>query len=69
MLSAFWANSGQSRAAIYKAEGIRQRAPWRSMEAVEFAILEWVGWFNNRRPLEPIGSIRPRAKQPTAMAT
>ena len=27
------------------------------MEAVEFATLEWVGWFNNRRLLEPIGNI------------
>ena len=29
------------------------------MEAVEFATLEWVDWFNNRRLLEPIGNIPP----------
>ena len=32
---------------------------WRSFEAVEFATLEWVDWFNNRRLLEPIGNIPP----------
>ena len=30
-----------------------------SFEAVEFATLEWVDWFNNRRLLEPIGNIPP----------
>ena len=29
------------------------------IEAVEFATLEWVDWFNNRRLLEPIGNIPP----------
>jgi transposase InsO family protein len=33
--------------------------PWRSCEAVEFATLAWVDWFNNRRLLEPIGNIPP----------
>jgi transposase InsO family protein len=32
-------------------------APQRSFEAVEFATLEWVDWFNNRRLLEPIGNV------------
>jgi putative transposase len=32
---------------------------WRSFESVEFATLEWVDWFNNRRLLEPIGNIPP----------
>jgi transposase InsO family protein len=36
-----------------------RRSPWRSMEAVEYATLEWVDWFNNRRLLEPIGNIPP----------
>ena len=43
---------------LYKAEVIHRRGPWRSCEAVEFATLEWVDWFNNRRLLEPIGNIR-----------
>jgi len=44
---------------LYKAEVIHQRGPWRSFEAVEFATLEWVNWFNYRRLLEPIGNIPP----------
>ena len=44
---------------LYKAEVIHRRGPWRSFEAVEFATLEWVDWFNNRRILEPIGNIPP----------
>jgi len=44
---------------LYKAEVIHRRGPWRSFEAVEFATLEWVSWFNNRRLLEPIGNIPP----------
>lgn len=44
---------------LYKAEVIRRRGPWRSFEAVEFATLEWVDWFNNRRLAEPIGNIPP----------
>ena len=33
--------------------------PWCSLEAVQYATLEWVDWFNNRRLLEPIGNIPP----------
>ena len=44
---------------LFKAEVIHRRGPWRSSEAVEFATLEWVDWFNNRRLLEPIGNIPP----------
>ena len=44
---------------VFKAEVIHRRGPWRSFEAVEYATLEWVDWFNNRRLLEPIGNIPP----------
>ena len=44
---------------LYKTEVIRRCGPWRSLEAVEFATLEWVDWFNKRRLLEPIGNIPP----------
>ena len=44
---------------LYKTEVIRRQGPWRNLEAVEFATLEWVDWFNNRRLLEPIGNIPP----------
>jgi transposase InsO family protein len=44
---------------LFKAEVIHRRGPWRTFEAVEFATLEWVDWFNNRRLFEPIGNIPP----------
>ena len=44
---------------LYKSEVIWRRGPWRSMEAVEFATLEWVDWFNNRRLLSSIGHVPP----------
>ena len=43
----------------FKAEVIHRRGPWRHAEAVEFATLEWVDWFNHRRILEPIGNVPP----------
>jgi transposase InsO family protein len=44
---------------LFKTEVIRRRGPWRHLEAVEFATLEWVDWFNHRRLLEPIGYMPP----------
>jgi hypothetical protein len=44
---------------LYKTEVIRRRGPWRNINGVEFATLEWVDWFNNRRLLEPIGYVPP----------
>jgi putative transposase len=44
---------------LFKTEVIHHRGPWRSLEAVEFATLEWVDWFNYRRLLEPIGNMPP----------
>jgi transposase InsO family protein len=45
---------------LYKTELIRRRGPWRNVEAVELATLEWVDWFNTRRLLEPLGYVPPR---------
>lgn len=44
---------------LYKTEVIRPRGPWCSLEDVEYATLELVDWFNNRRLLGPIGDIPP----------
>jgi putative transposase len=44
---------------LYKAEVIHARGPWRTLDAVEYATLEWVDWFHNRRLLEPIGHVPP----------
>jgi transposase InsO family protein len=54
---------------LYKAEVIHRRGPWRSFEAVEFATLEWVDWFNHRRLLEPIGNIPPAEAEQRYYAT
>ena len=44
---------------LFKAELIERRTPWRSIDAVEYATLEWVDWFNHRRLLEPLGYLPP----------
>jgi len=44
---------------LYKAEVIHRRGPWRHLDAVEYATLQWVDWFNHRRLLEPIGNVPP----------
>jgi putative transposase len=44
---------------LFKTEVIHRKGPWRHLEAVEFATLEWVDWFNHRRLLEPIGYVPP----------
>jgi len=44
---------------LYKTEVIHRRGPWRHLEAVEYATLEWVDWFNHRRLLESIGNVPP----------
>ena len=61
---------------LYKTEVIRPRGPWRGLEPVEFATLEWVDWYNNRRLLEVIGNRQPaeaeaayhRQREHTALA-
>ena len=61
---------------LFKAEVIERRGPWRSFDAVEYATLEWVDWFNRRRLLEPLGYLPPfefeqmyyRQEHPVAVA-
>ncbi len=48
---------------LFKTEVIRRSGPWRHLEAVEFATLEWVDWFNHRRLLEPIGNMPPAERE------
>jgi putative transposase len=49
----------ESVSGLFKTEVIQRCGPWRGLEAVEFATLEWVDWFNTRRLLEPIGYVPP----------
>ena len=44
---------------LYKAELVRRRGPWKGIDDLEYATLEWVDWFNHRRLLEPIGYVPP----------
>ena len=46
---------------LYKTEVIRKRGPWRNLDQVEYATLEWVDWFNHRRLLSSNGD-RPPAE-------
>ena len=48
---------------LFKTEVIRRRGPWRHIDDVEFAVLEWVDWFNHRRLFAPIGMIPPTEKE------
>jgi transposase InsO family protein len=54
---------------LYKAELIHRSGPWRSFEAVEYATLTWVDWFNNRRIMEPIGNMPPAEAEARYYAT
>jgi transposase InsO family protein len=54
---------------LYKAEVIHRSGPWKSFEAVEFATLKWVDWFNHRRILEPIGNVPPAEAEEKHYAT
>ena len=54
---------------LFKAEIIHRRGQWHSFEAVEYATLEWVDWFNNRRLLDPIRNIPPAEAEASAYAT
>ena len=44
---------------LCKAELIHRRAPGKTKEFLELAMLDWLAWFNNHRQLEPIGQIPP----------
>lgn len=44
---------------LYKTELIKAQGPWRTVEHVEIATLEWVDWFNHRRLYEYCGDIPP----------
>ena len=44
---------------LYKTELVRRKGPWRSLDDLEFATMEWVDWFNNRRLFGTIGYVPP----------
>ena len=48
---------------LYKTEVIHHRGPWRHLDAVEYATLEWVDWYNHRLLFRAIGDIPPAEKE------
>jgi putative transposase len=44
---------------LFKTEEIHRRGPWKGLEDVEFATLEWVAWYNGSRLFEPLGYVSP----------
>ena len=53
---------------VYKTEVIRRKGPWRTLEAVEFATLTWVDWFNTRRLLGPLGTFHQQSSRRSTMS-
>lgn len=54
---------------LFKTELVRRRGPWRGLDDLEIAVLEWVDWFNNRRLLEAIANIPPAELEATHYRT
>lgn len=44
---------------LYKTELIHRKGPWRNIEHVEWATLNYVDWFNNRRIHESLDYVPP----------
>jgi putative transposase len=44
---------------LYKTELVRNRGPWRGLDDLELATLEWVDWFNHQRLFHELGRIPP----------
>ena len=51
--------AAESLIGLSKTEVIRRRGPWRGLDQVEIATLEWVDWFNNRRLHSACGNVPP----------
>jgi putative transposase len=44
---------------LYKTELVHNRGPWRGLDDLELATLEWVDWFNHRRLFHELGRVPP----------
>ena len=44
---------------LYKTELVRKQGPWRGLEDLELATLEWVDWYNHRRLFGALGYVPP----------
>ena len=70
----------ESEIGLYKTELINRNKPWRGIDQVELATLEWVDWHNHRRlhtacfdlppaEYEKIKNSQQRDQQPAAIST
>lgn len=53
----------ESTIGLFKNELIRRRGPWRTLDDVEMATLEYVDWFNNRRLHTELGDVPPAEQE------
>ena len=44
---------------LYKTELVRNKGPWKGLDDLELATLEWIDWFNHRRLFGELGRIPP----------
>lgn len=55
----------ESTIGLYKNELIHRRGPWRTIDDIEYATLEYVDWFNHRRLHGEIGHVPPAELEAT----
>lgn len=53
----------ESTIGLYKTELIRRRGPWRTVDDLEIATLEYVDWFNHRRLHGTAGDLPPAERE------
>ncbi|WP_221623153.1 integrase core domain-containing protein, partial [Micromonospora globispora] len=44
---------------LYKAELVRNKGPWRGLDDLEMATVEYIDWYNNRRLHGELGHVPP----------
>ena len=49
----------ESTIGLYKAECVHHEGPWRGVDDLELATLNWVSWFNETRLHSSIGNVPP----------
>jgi putative transposase len=59
----------ESTIGLFKTELIRRRGPWRGIDDLELATLEWVDWYNHRRLHSACGTIPPAEYEAAFAAT
>ena len=50
---------------LFKAELVRNKGPWRSIDDLEIAVAEYIDWFNHRRLHGEIGLVPPVELEPS----